>query len=120
MRGADCGALTAGLGLEPSICRTAEAGAGPIDRPFMTTKFCEKDLVSLLESKQNRGRPLVRIGQILAWGPCAGKVNEILLGMTAKTEPLHERHRCPIERRNGTTSIGSDAKPSLNELVCEI
>jgi len=25
---------------------------------------------------------------------------------------LHERHRCRIERRNGTTSIGSDAKPS--------
>jgi len=32
--------------------------------------------------------------------------------MTAKTEPLHERHRCHIERRNGTTSIGNDAKPS--------
>ena len=32
--------------------------------------------------------------------------------MTAKTKPLHERHRCCIERRNGTTSVGSDAKPS--------
>ena len=43
----------------------------------------------------------------MAWGPCAGKVNKILLGMTAKPEPLHERHRYRIERRNGTTSIGS-------------
>jgi len=78
----------------------------------MTTKVCEEDLVSLLESKQNRGRPLVWIGQMLAWGPFAGKVNEILLGMTTKTEPLHEGHRCRIERRKGTTSIGSDVKPS--------
>ena len=68
--------------------------------------------MSLLESKQNRGRPLVQIGYILAWGPCAGKVNEILLGMTAHTKLLHERHRCCIERRNGTTSVGSDAKTS--------
>ena len=37
---------------------------------------------------------------------------EILLCMAAKTKPLHERHRCCIERRNGTTSVGSDAKPS--------
>jgi len=35
---------------------------------------------------------------------------KILLGMTAKTEPMHERNRCRIESRNGTTSIGSDAK----------
>jgi len=47
----------------------------------------------------------------LAWGPCAGKINKILLGMTANPKPLHERHRCRIECRNGTTSIGSDAKP---------
>ena len=59
----------------------------------------------MLESKQNRGRPLVRIGLILAWGLGAGKVNEILLGMTAKPEPLHERHRCRIEHRNSTSSI---------------
>jgi len=31
--------------------------------------------------------------------------------MTAKPKPLHERHRCHIERRNGNTSVGSDAKP---------
>jgi len=30
LRDADCGALTAGFGLEPSICGTAEAGAGPL------------------------------------------------------------------------------------------
>ena len=29
-------------------------------------------------------------------------------GMTAKPKPLHERHRCRIERRNGTTCVGSD------------
>jgi len=49
---------------------------------------------------------------MLALGLCAGKVNQTLLGMTAKTEPLDERHRCRIESRNGTTSIGSDAKSS--------
>jgi len=46
------------------------------------------------------------------WGPCAGTVNEILLEMIAKTEPLHERDRCRIESRNGATSIWSDAKSS--------
>jgi len=56
---------------------------------------------------------LIRIGQIVAWGPCAGKVNGILFRMTAKTEPLHERHRCRIERRNGTTSIGSDERERM-------
>jgi len=40
-------------------------------------------------------KPLAAARSILAWGPCAGKVNEILLGMTAKTEPLHERHNMP-------------------------
>jgi len=29
LQDADCGALAAGFGLEPSICGTAEAGAGP-------------------------------------------------------------------------------------------
>jgi len=29
LRDADCGALTAGFGLEPTMCRTAEAEAGP-------------------------------------------------------------------------------------------
>jgi len=54
---------------------------------------------------------LVWIGQILAWGPCAGKVNEILFGLTANTKPLHERHRCHIERRNDNT-IGCECKSS--------
>jgi len=37
---------------------------------------------------------------------------KFLPGMTAKTKSLQERHGCRIERRNGTTSIGSDDKPS--------
>ena len=48
----------------------------------------------------------------MAWSPCLGKVNKILLGMTAKPKPLHERHRCRIKRRNDTTCVGSDTKPS--------
>jgi len=92
--------------------RNCRGRSWPINRLFRTTKVCEEDLVSLRESKQNRGRPLVWIGSILAWDPCAGKVNKILLGMTAKNKPLHERQRYLIERRNGTTSVGSDAKPS--------
>ena len=32
--------------------------------------------------------------------------------MTANPKPLHERHRCRIERRNGTACVGSDTKPS--------
>ena len=59
-----------------------------------------------------RGRPLVCIGSIFSWGPCVGKVNEILRCMTAKPKRLHERHRCCIERTNCITSVESDAKPS--------
>jgi len=112
LRGANCGALAAGSVLEPSICRSAEAGARPMIDHSRHPKFVRVDLVSLLEGNQNRDSPLVRIGQILARGPCAGKFNEILLGITAKTKSLHERHRCRIESRNGTTSIGSFTKHS--------
>ena len=37
--------------------------------------------MSLLESKQNEDSSQIRIGRILDWGRCDGKVNEILLRM---------------------------------------
>ena len=93
MRGADCGACGVGTWARALDLQNCQGRSWPIDRPFMTYKVFEKDLMSLLGSSQNRGIPLIRIGQILARGPCAGKVNEILLGMTAKTERERERER---------------------------
>ena len=100
------------LGSRVLDLRNCRGRSWPINRPFMTTKVSEEDLVNLFEIKQNRGRPLVWIDYILVWVPCPGKVNKILLGMTAKPKPLYERHRCRIERRNDTTCVGSDTKPS--------